>query len=76
MPAQKVLRMGDKITHWNGIEMTEEQAGRVVQKKLKDVVTPSDEHTIIIEREIKQWETNSWETSYDTEPKWETNSWG
>lgn len=81
MPAEKVLRMGDKITFWNDESMVEIVAGREVQRKLKDVVTPQPTHTVTIERVTKPWESSSWETTYgDTnyqkDTDWSSTSWG
>merc|ERR1712176_431834 len=74
LPAEKTFKMGDKVTHWNGIAMMEFRDGKEVQKKLKDVVQPNDTHTVTVERERKQWESSPWETSY-TPTSWETKSW-
>ena len=45
MPASKVLLVGDKVISWNDLPMVEVSGGRVVQRKLKDVVTPADSST-------------------------------
>ena len=72
MPASKVLLVGDKVISWNDLPMVEVSGGRVVQRKLKDVVTPADEHTLVVEREKK-----SWDVQYGQEetPSWEKPSW-
>ena len=73
--------MGDKVTHWNGILMMESRDGKLQRRLLKDVVTPADSHTVIVERASKQWETTSWEsnfggsTYYTKKPAWDSNSW-
>ena len=46
--ANSDLCMGDRVLQWNGIAMIDADSG--AQRKLKDVVTPSDMHTLIIER--------------------------
>jgi len=48
LPAEKALRMGDKITHWNGDALMVDGN----QVKLKNVVSLplADSHTLLIER--------------------------
>lgn len=75
MPASKELQMGDKVVSWNGVMMVEEKEGRMQPRKLKDVVTPADSHTLVIEREQKDWDTTSWESSGYSQTNWAKNSW-
>ena len=65
LPAEKAFKMGDKVLTWNGEALVEAKEGRMIQRKLKDVVVPVDEHTVVIERARKPWETSSWETTYE-----------
>ena len=55
MPAEQVLRMGDRVLTWDGAELIRD--GK--QVLLKDVLKPGDSHTVVVEREraIKQIET-------------------
>ena len=81
LPAEKVLKEGDKVLKWNGVSMMQRDGeGKWERKLLKDVVTPAETHTLVIERECKPWETSSWERgdqSYE-KPSWESagSSWG
>lgn len=81
LPAEKVLKEGDKVLKWNGVPMMQRDAeGNWERKLLKDVVKPAETHTLVIERECKPWETSSWERgdqSYE-KPSWESpgSSWG
>ena len=67
MPAEKHLKIGDVITHWNGIELFRMQDGRKVQVKLIEVAPDplQDSYTLSIERignpfEPQSWEKKSW----------------
>ena len=81
LPAEKALKEGDKVIKWNGVPMMQRDAeGNFERRLLKDVVTPAESHTLVIERECKPWETSSWERgdqSYE-KPSWESSgsSWG
>ena len=46
--AASELQRGDKVLQWNGIAMVDPDSGQ--QRKLKDVVVPSDVHTLVVER--------------------------
>ena len=77
MPAEKGnLKMGDRVTHWNGITMTYINNGVVEQRLLKDVVKPAETHTVVVERARKPWQSDSWEKSSWETGSWETPSWG
>jgi hypothetical protein len=47
-PAERELQRGDKVLQWNGIAMVDPDSGQ--PRKLKDVVVPSDVHTLVVER--------------------------
>eukprot|EP00316_Scyphosphaera_apsteinii_P013028 CAMPEP_0119311942 /NCGR_PEP_ID=MMETSP1333-20130426/24505_1 /TAXON_ID=418940 /ORGANISM="Scyphosphaera apsteinii, Strain RCC1455" /LENGTH=213 /DNA_ID=CAMNT_0007316457 /DNA_START=204 /DNA_END=845 /DNA_ORIENTATION=+ len=69
-PAAKVLLMGDKVTHWNNIEMVEERDGQMQQRLLKDVVTPAYSHTLVVQRVCNALQADSPERMLDVE--WES----
>ena len=47
-PAAADLFIGDKILQWGDVAMIDPESGQ--QRLLKDVVSPADTHTLIIER--------------------------
>ena len=63
MPAEKQLKIGDIVTHWNGMELFRTEGGRKVQVKLIEVAPDplQDSYTLSIERIGNPFETQSWE---------------
>jgi len=49
-PASRWLRMGDRVVEFDGQVMVEQRGGRMEQRKLRDVVKPSDTHTVKVVR--------------------------
>jgi hypothetical protein len=66
-PAEKQLKIGDIVTHWNGMELFRMENGRKVQVKLIEVAPDplQDSYTLSIERignafEAQSWDKKSW----------------
>lgn len=78
--ASKVCAMGDEVLTWNGEALLEVVAGRMEQKKLKDVVQRQDSHTIVVRRVRKAWSSNYDSTSSSWSSDWSSStgqsSWG
>ena len=53
-PAEAVLKMGDRVLLWNGIEMVDSFGAR---RLLKDVVVRAEAHTLVIERKQSSLDT-------------------
>ena len=62
-PAEKQLKIGDMVTHWNGMELFRMENGRKVQVKLIEVAPDplQDSYTLSIERIGNAFETQSWD---------------
>ena len=53
-PAEAVMKMGDRVLLWNGIEMVDSSGAR---RLLKDVVVRAEAHTLVIERKQSSLDT-------------------
>ena len=49
-PAADVLQLGDRVLRWNGVEMHDAKTGS--WKLLRDVIRPSDSHSVVVERRL------------------------
>ena len=74
-PASKVFQKGDQVISWNGEDMMKVEGGRMVQKKLREVVEGGrDSHTVVVKRERKAWESNFEPSSSWAASTWEDNA--
>eukprot|EP00326_Haptolina_ericina_P007384 CAMPEP_0181216696 /NCGR_PEP_ID=MMETSP1096-20121128/26736_1 /TAXON_ID=156174 ORGANISM="Chrysochromulina ericina, Strain CCMP281" /NCGR_SAMPLE_ID=MMETSP1096 /ASSEMBLY_ACC=CAM_ASM_000453 /LENGTH=94 /DNA_ID=CAMNT_0023308739 /DNA_START=1 /DNA_END=285 /DNA_ORIENTATION=- len=57
MPGAQGLKLGDKVTHWNGSPLIDPDGKQI---KLKDVVSQplADVHTLLIERFVQNTHGN------------------
>ena len=78
LPAEKWLKLGDRVIKWNGQPMSIIEDGQWRQRLLKEVVKPADAHVVVVERACKPWEANTWQQGDQTfeTTDWSQSEWG
>ena len=73
MPAEKQLKIGDVVTHWDGAPLFKVEGGRQIQVKLIEVAPDPlvDSYILTVERK-REW---SQSVNGSTPPSWEQKSW-